>query len=321
MRLRVLLESRYGATWEQLLQYALATEEAGFDAFFRSDHFLSIESETALRPTDSWTTLAGLALTTSRVTLGTLMTAATFRYPGQLATEVATVDAMSGGRVELGIGTAWMESEHRYFGIPFPSLGDRFDRLEEQLVIITGLWTTPVGERFSFAGQHYQLDECPAFPLTGHERPGMAGVRPRPRIIIGGGGARRTPTLAARFADEYNTGFSTETWPERRAYVRRLAAENGRDPATIRLSVTLPVFCGATRAEAQRRAEFVGEPGAMLVNRGVTGTPRDVLDRLGQLAQAGFDTVYVHLFDAADTDHIRLLGQEVVPRARGFIPG
>ena len=177
MRLRVLLESRYGATWEQLLQYALATEEAGFDAFFRSDHFLSIESETALRPTDSWTTLAGLALTTSRVRLGTLMTAATFRYPGQLATEVATVDAMSGGRVELGLGTAWMEPEHRYFGIPFPSLRDRFDRLEEQLVIITGLWTTPVGERFSFAGQHYQLDECPAFPLTGHERPGAAGPR------------------------------------------------------------------------------------------------------------------------------------------------
>jgi F420-dependent oxidoreductase-like protein len=313
MRLRVLLEAKYGATWEQLLRYALATEEAGFDAFFRSDHFLSIGFETALRPTDSWTTLAGLALTTSRVRLGTLMTAATFRYPSQLAVEVATVDAMSGGRVELGLGASWMEPEHEYFGIPFPSLRERFDRLEEQLVIINGLWTTPVGERFSFAGQHYQLDECPTFPLTGHEQPGMTGIRPRPRIIVGGGGPRRTPSLAARFADEYNTGFFSETWSERWAYVRRLAAENGRDPAAIRLSTVLAVCCGATQAEAQRRAEWVGEPGAYLLDSGVVGTPRDVLDRLGELAQAGFDTVYVHLFDSADTDHIRLLGQEVVP--------
>jgi F420-dependent oxidoreductase-like protein len=313
MRLRVLLEARYGATWEQLLQYALATEEAGFDAFFRSDHFLSIGFETALRPTDSWTTLAGLALTTSRVRLGTLMTAVTFRYPSQLATEVATVDAMSGGRVELGLGAAWMEPEHRYFGIPFPSLRERFDRFEEQLIIITGLWTTPVGERFSFAGKHYQLDDCPTFPLTGHEQPGLAGIRPRPRIIIGGGGPRRTPSLAARFADEYNTSFLSETWQERWAYVRQLAGEAGRDPAAIRLSTALTVCCGTTRAEAQRRADFTGEGGAPLVNAGVIGTPRDVLDRLGQLAQAGFDTVYFHLFDAADTDHIGLLGQEVVP--------
>jgi F420-dependent oxidoreductase-like protein len=313
MRLRVLLEPRFGVSWDQLRQLALVTEEGGFDAFFRSDHFLSIGFETALRPTDCWTTLAGLALTTSRVRLGTMMTAATFRHPSQLATEVATVDAMSGARVELGIGTGWMQPEHQYFGIPFPSLRDRFDRLEEQLVIITGLWTTPLGERFSFAGKHYQLDECPTFPLTGHEQPGMAGIRPRPRIIIGGGGPRRTPSLAARFADEYNTGFQDETWPERWAYVRKLAGENGRDPATIRLSTVLAVCCGATLEEAQRRAEFIGEPGAMLLSRGVIGTPRDVLDRLGELAQGGFDTVYFHLFDGADTDHIRLLGQEVVP--------
>jgi F420-dependent oxidoreductase-like protein len=315
MRLRVLLEARYGASWEQLNQYALATEEAGFDAFFRSDHFLSIGFETALRPTDSWTTLAGLALTTGRVRLGTLMTAATFRYPSQLATEVATVDAMSGGRVELGLGTGWMEAEHRYFGIPFPSLRERFDRLEEQLIIITGLWTTPLGERFSFAGKHYQVDECPTFPLTGHERPGLAGIRPRPRIIIGGGGPRRTPELTARFADEYNTGVLSDTWPQRWAYVRRLAAENGRDPAAIRLSTVLAVCCGATRAEARQRAESLGEAGARLLSIGVVGTPRDVLDRLGELAQAGFDTVYFHLFDGSDTDHIRLLGQEVLPHA------
>jgi F420-dependent oxidoreductase-like protein len=318
MRLRVLLEPRYGASWEQLLQFALATEEAGFDAFFRSDHYLGIEaSERALRPTDSWTTLAGLALKTSRVTLGTLMTAGTFRYPGQLAIEVATVDAMSGGRVELGIGTGWYEREHQSFGIPFPALGERFDRLEEALTIITGLWSTPLGEQFSFSGRFSSLDECANFPATGHELAGSPGrgIRPRPRIIIGGGGPRRTPGLAARFADEFNTGLGLGAGlAERFAYFRRVVVENGRDPASIRLSTTLPVCCGATKAEAQRRAEYLGAAGARLLSLGVVGEPRDVLDRLGELAEAGIDTVYFHLYDA-DLDHVRLLGQEVVPHA------
>lgn len=316
MRLRVLLEPRYGASWDQILQCAVATEEAGFDAFFRSDHYLGIEvSERKLRPTDSWTTLAGLALKTSRVRLGTLMTAGTFRYPGQLAVEVATVDVMSGGRVELGIGTGWYEREHQSFGIPFPPLGERFDRLEEALTIITGLWTTPLGERFSFAGKYYQIDECANFPATGHELAGGTGIRPRPRIIIGGGGPRRTPALAARFASEFNTGLGLGAGlAERFDYFRRIAAENGRDPAAIRLSTTLPVCCGTTRAQAQRRAEYLGEAGARLLSQGVVGVPRDVLDRLGELSEAGIDTVYFHLYDA-DTDHVRLLGQEVVPHA------
>src|SRR5215471_2317690 len=165
MKLRVLLEAHHGATYAQTLALALATEEAGFDAFFRSDHYLGIDADNPrFEPTDSWTTLAGLARDTRRVRLGTLVTAGTFRLPGVLAITTATVDAMSGGRVELGLGAAWYAQEHAWFGIPFPPIGERFDRLEEQLEIITGLWTTPAGQPFTFAGRHYQLHEAGSFP-------------------------------------------------------------------------------------------------------------------------------------------------------------
>ncbi len=179
MRLRVLLEPHHGATYKQILALAQAAEEGGFDAFFRSDHYLGIDADdTTYQPTDSWTTLAGLAVQTSRVRIGTLVNASTFRLPGQLAVEVATVDQMSGGRAELGIGAAWYEREHQYFGIPFPPLGERFDRLEEQLAILTGLWRTKPGERFSFDGKFYRLEDCASIP-----RPAA-----RPKIIVGGAG-------------------------------------------------------------------------------------------------------------------------------------
>ena len=308
MRLRVLMEPRRGATYEQILALAQTTEEAGFDAFFRSDHYLGIDADDpAYLPTDSWTTLAGLALQTSRVRLGTLMTASTFRHPGPLAVTVATVHAMSGGRVELGIGAAWYEREHRSFGIPFPPVGERFDRLEEQLNVITGLWSTPRGERFSYTGKHYRIDECANFPDRRAEPP---------RIIIGGAGPRRTPALAARFADEFNTGLGLgDGIAERFASFRRIAAEAGRDPDAIRLSTTLPVCCGTTRNEAARRAASLGEPGARLLRHGVVGTPAEVVEHCGRLSAAGVDTVYFHLYDAGDLDHVRLLGREVLPRA------
>src|ERR1700722_19370764 len=229
MRIRVLLEPHHGASYAQILALARATEEAGFDAFFRSDHYLGIDADdTGYRPTDSWTTLAGLAVQTERVRLGTLVTASTYRYPGPLAVAVATVDAMSGGRAELGIGAAWYEREHRYFGIPFPPLGERFDRLTEQLEIITGLWRTAPGERFSYQGQHYQLKECASIPRPAQQRP---------PIIIGGAGPRRTPKLAARFADEFNSGMvpNTDGLAERFANFRRVCEQSGRDPAQVRL--------------------------------------------------------------------------------------
>ena len=304
MRLRVLLEPHHGASYDQILALARATEESGFDAFFRSDHYQGIDPDDArYRPTDSWTTLAGLAVQTDRVRLGTLMTASTYRRPGPLAITVATVDAMSGGRAELGIGAAWIEQEHRYLGIPFPPLGERFDRLGEQLEIITGLWATPPGERFSFHGQHYRLEDCASVP-----RPAR-----RPPVIIGGAGPRRTPALAARFADEFNSGMP-DGLAERFANFRRICEQSGRDPAGVRLSTTLPVCCGPTRAAAARRAAALGEPGARMLAMGVTGTPGDILGRLAGLHAAGADTVYFHLYDVTDLDHVRLLGREVLPQ-------
>ena len=294
MRMRVLLEPHHGAGYDQILALARATEEAGFDAFFRSDHYLGIDpDDTGYRPTDSWTTLAGLATQTERIRLGTLMTASTYRHPGPLAITVATVDAMSGGRAELGIGAAWYELEHRFFGIPFPPLGERFDRLGEQLEVITGLWATAPGERFSYHGKHYQLQDCASIP-----RPAR-----RPPIIIGGAGPRRTPALAARFAGEFNSGMS-DGLAGRFANFRRICAQAGRDPAEVRLSTTLPVCCGETRDEAAHRAATLGEAGARMLRMGVIGAPGDVLGRLAGLRAAGADTVYFHLYDVTDLDHV-----------------
>ena len=325
MRLRVLLEPHHGASYQQILAMARAAEEAGFDAFFRSDHYLGIDAaDSSYAPTDSWTTLAGLAVQTRRIRLGTLMTASTFRHPGPLAITVATVDAMSGGRAELGIGAAWYEREHRALGIPFTPTGERFDRLEEQLAILAGLWSTPPGGHFSQHGPHYQLDACANFPVLAHARadgtvpgtgaPGFPVRRSRPPIIIGGAGPKRTPTLAARFADEFNSGFR-DGIAERFANFRRICAGIGRDPATVRLSTTLPVCCGTTAREAAQRAGSLGEAGARMLRQGVVGVPGDVLQQVEDLAAAGVDTIYFHLYDPADTDHVRLLGSEVRPAA------
>jgi F420-dependent oxidoreductase-like protein len=305
VRLRILLEPHHGATYAQILALAQATEDGGFDAFFRSDHYLGIDADdTTYQPTDSWTTLAGLAVQTSSVRLGTLVNASTFRLPGQLAVEVATVSQMSGGRAELGIGAAWYEREHQYFGIPFPSLGERFDRLEEQLAILTGLWDTKPGERFSFDGKHYQLADCASIP-----RPVA-----RPKIIVGGAGAKRTPTLAARYADEFNGALGLDL-RERYANFKRICEDVvGRDPAGVRLSATVPVCIGSSAADLERRKESLGEPGARLLAAGVTGYADDVIRVIEDLASQGADTVYFHVYGPSDVAHIELLGEQVVSR-------
>jgi len=307
MKFRIFTEPQQGADYATLRQVALATEELGFDAFFRSDHYLKMGSVAGLPgPTDAWATLAGLAVETSRIRLGTLMTAATFRLPGPLAIAVAQVDQMSGGRVELGIGAGWYEAEHSAYGIPFPPLRERFDRLEEQLEVITGLWETPEGSTFSFAGKHYQLTDSPALPKPSQQ--------PRPPVLVGGGGPRRTPALAARFADEFNAAFTSAD--ESAALfdrVREACSAAGRQASSMTYSVAHVVCCGKDDASFRRRAAAIGRDPQELRTIGLTGTPAEVVDKIGAFASAGATTVYLQVLDLTDLEHLELIAAEVAP--------
>src|SRR5687767_15220558 len=285
-------EPQLGATYDDQLAVARRTEETGFDAFFRSDHYLTMGGDGLPGPTDAWVTLAGLARETRRIRLGTLVTAATFRLPGPLAISVAQVDRMSGGRVELGIGAGWYEAEHTAYGVPFPPVGERFDRYEEQLAILTGLWGTPVGETFDFDGQHYRLSGSPALP-----KPVQDGGVP---IIVGGAGKNRTPRLAARYAAEFNVPFrSVEDNARLFAGVREACAEAGRDPASLVHSSAVVVCVGKDEGEFARRAEAIGRQPAELRENGVAGTPAEAVDMLGRYAEAGAERVYLQVLDLA----------------------
>ncbi len=308
MRMCVFTEPQQGATYDDLLRVARHAEELGFDGFFRSDHYRAIGGATgAPGPTDAWVTLAGLAVQTSRIRLGTLVTSATFRLPGPLAIAVATVDAMSGGRVELGLGGGWYEAEHTAYGIPFPPLGERFDRLAEQLAVVDGLWRTPPGSTFDFAGTHYRLADSPALP-----KPVQS---PRPPIIVGGKGPRRTPALAARWADEFNVPFAP---PAQVADVfdgvRRACAEAGR--------AALPVFSAATTlcvgrddAEVRRRAEAIGQSvDAIRAKGGTVGTVAEAVDRIGRYADLGASRLFLQTLDLTDLDHLDLVAAQVAPQ-------
>ena len=308
MRLRIFTEPQQGATYDELLAVARTAEELGFDGFFRSDHYLRMgEGDPGPGPTDAWITLAGLARETSRVRLGTLVTAGTFRLPGPLAIAVAQVDAMSNGRVELGLGAGWFDDEHRAHGIPFPSTRERFDRLEEQLAIITGMWTTHVGERFSYDGRYYQLSDSPALPKPLQQ--------PHPPIIIGGYGTKRTPKLAATYAQEFNLAFPPlhlyRDYVER---VRRACTDAGRDPRTLRTTVALVVCCGADEAEFRRRAEAIGRAPDELRENGAAGLPHEVVDKLRAYAEAGAEAGYLQVLDVSDLDHLALIASEVMPK-------
>lgn len=308
MELRIFTEPQQGATYDQLLAMARCAEDAGYGAFFRSDHYLKIGAVSGLPgPTDAWTTLAGLARETTRIRLGTLMTAATFRLPGPLAITVAQVDAMSGGRVEFGIGTGWYEAEHAAYGIPFPPRRERFDRLEEQLAIITGLWETPLGSTFEFSGRYYTVTDSPALP-----KPVQA---PRPPVLLGGLGPKRTPTLTASYADEFNVPFaSIEDSAAQFDRVRGACADIERDPASLRLSNTLVLCCGRNEAEVKRRAAAIGrEPDELRVN-GLAGSPAEIVEKIGRYAAIGSERIYLQVLDLDDLDQVELVAAEVAPQ-------
>lgn len=320
MELRILTEPQQGATYDQELAAARAAEQLGFAGYFRTDHLQREGRAAGLPgPTDAWVTLAGLARETSRLRLGTLMTCVTFRNPAHLAIMVAQVDAMSGGRIELGLGAGSFAGEHKALGIPWrPSTNQRLEQLQEQLELITSLWATAYDEPYSFEGRHYEVHDYPALvrPLQS----------PHPPIVVGGQGRKRSADVAARFADEYNTdGLSAAESAEAYGRVEAACETIGRDPATMTCSAVIALCCGRDSREiAQRRAAIESrcwsDPAEILDN-GAAGTPAQVVERLSTFENAGANRVYLQLFDLADIDHLRLVADEVMPELTDGVSG
>jgi alkanesulfonate monooxygenase len=305
MELRIFTEPQQGAAYDDLAAVAQAAERLGFDAFFRSDHYLKMGSVAGLPgPTDSWVTLGALARETSTIRLGTLVTSATFRHPGPLAISVAQVDQMSGGRVELGIGAGWYQAEHDAYAIPFPPLGERFDRLEEQLTILTGLWGTPGDALYEHDGRHYRVVDSPGLPKPVQQ--------PGPPIIVGGGGKRRTPDLCARFAAEFNRAFAPlEDFVAQCGRVREACERHGRDPASLVYSAALVLCVGRDEAEFARRAAAIGRDVSELRTSGAAGLVPEVVDTLSRWYEAGARRIYLQVLDLSDLDHLELVAAEV----------
>ena len=306
MEFRILTEPHQGASYDDLLAVAQRAEVLGFDAFFRSDHYMKMGTrfDGLPGPTDAWTTLAALARETKTIRLGTLVSSVTFRYPGVLAVQVAQVDQMSHGRVELGLGSGWYEEEHRAYGIPFPRR--RFDILEEQLAIVSGLWSTPYGALFSFQGEHYSLVNSPALPKPVQE--------PIP-IIIGGVGPTRTPALAARYASEYNAGFSAVgDVPVLIGRVRQACEEIERDPGELVYSLAYTIATGGTERDVRRRAEAAGEEADELRGKGLAGTPAEIADKIDEVRNLGISRIYLEIMDLHDLDHLDFIAAEIMPQ-------
>ena len=307
MKLRIFTEPQQGASYFDLLAVAQRAEKLGFDAFFRSDHYqrMGTHFDGMPGPSDAWITLAGIARETSTIRLGTLVNSSTFRNPGVLAISIANVDSMSNGRVELGLGAGWYLDEHRSYGIPFPPLGERFERLGEQLAIVTGLWETPVGETFDFAGRHYEVADSPALPKP---------VQSPLPIIIGGGGPKKTPALAARYAAEFNMPFQTiERFTAQCDRVRGACEAINRDPGSLVYSSALVVCVGSNDAEIARRAAAIGREVDELKQNGACGTPAEVIEKLKAWAAAGAERVYLQVLDLSDLEQLDLVASEVMP--------
>lgn len=307
MKLRIFTEPQQGASYEDLLSVAQHAEKLGFDGFFRSDHYLKMGTHVTgdPGPSDAWITLAGIARETRTIRLGTLVSSATFRNPGVLAISVANVDNMSGGRIELGLGAGWYLDEHTSYGIPFPSLGERFSILSEQLAIIDGLWRTPRGETFSFEGDHYNVNQSPALPKP---------TQTPPPIIVGGGGPRKTPSLAAAYAAEFNVPFRPADFvAEQFLRVRHACEAIGRDPDSMRFSVAQVIAIGKNDAEIARRAAAIGREVDELKENGLCGTPQQVIDKIGMWRDHEVQTIYLQMLDLSDLEHLDLIASEVIP--------
>jgi alkanesulfonate monooxygenase len=307
MELKLLIEPQFGATYEEQLAITLEAERLGYPALMRSDHFVNTAAGDGLPgPSDAWVVLGALARETTSIRIGTLVTSINFRLPGPLAIAIANVDEMSKGRLDVGLGAGWFEREHKALGMPFPPIAERFDRLEEQLEILTGLWATAPDDTFSFSGTHYQLVDCPPLPRPYQD--------PHPRIICGGGGRRRTPDFAARFADEFNIGL-VDAAATLAAFdrVRAACESHGRDPDSIVYSAATTVCCGATMAEARQRAENGHHTVEELADIGIVGTPDELTELLLTYKEVGAESCYLRLLDHRDLEQIQLIAAEVMP--------
>ena len=311
MRICVMVEGQEGVAWEQWVALARACEEAGLDGLFRSDHYSSTQSEPGAL--DAWATLAALAGTTERIRLGTLVSPATFRHPSVLAKNVVTVDHVSGGRVEVGLGAGWMDVEHRAYGFAFPELRERLELLAEQAEIVHRLLTDG---RVDFDGRHYRLEGAQGLPKPVQ--------RPRPPIVLGGSAGRGTLAPAVRFADEYNTPTGDlEQVRRRRARVREACERGGRDPGSLTFSIMTGCVVGSDELELRERLGRVarrvrsdadGEEFARRV-RGtwLVGTVPQVVERLERLAEAGVERAFLQHWEFDDDAMVRLLGAQVAP--------
>jgi F420-dependent oxidoreductase-like protein len=307
MRVSLMIEGQEGVTWQQWCDLADACEEHGVATLYRSDHYISQANETGNVAHDAWTTLAALASRTTTLRFGTLVSPATFRLPGLLANAVATVDHVSGGRIELGLGGGWMEREHRAYGFPFPETSVRLEMFAEQLEIVHRLWTE---DRVDFRGRHYELEDAPAQPKPVQ--------KPHPPLLVGGSGTRGTAEPAARFADEYNTPFvSPEEFARIRAKVAAACERIGRDPATMRFSLMTGCLIGTTHDEALERARQLygrvqrdADFDTWLENysqRSLIGSVGEVAERLRQYERAGCQAVMLQHLVHADLEPVRLI--------------
>ena len=307
-----MIEGQEGVSWEAWKALAAACEEHGYEALFRSDHYLSVQGRPDRGSLDAWTTLAALAPVTSRLRLGTLVSPATFRHPSVLAKSAATVDQVSGGRVEVGIGAGWLEPEHRAYGFPFAALRTRMDVMAEQMEIVARSFAD---ERFSFRGEHYEIADLDARPKPVQ--------RPRPPIVVGGRGGRRSLALAAQWADEYNTlSASADEIRQRRDAFAAAWEDAGRDRDAFRFSAMVGILVGADDAELRERAARLGEwqgrePDDVLDSlraTGVVGTVDEAAEQLRALEAAGAQRVMLQHLLHDDIDTVELIGRELIPQ-------
>jgi F420-dependent oxidoreductase-like protein len=318
MQVCLMIEGQEGVTWEQWVSLALACEEHGFDALFRSDHYLSFSHPSEWGNLDAWATLSALAALTERIHLGTLVSPVGYRHPSNVAKMVITVDHVSDGRAELGLGTGWHEGEHRAYGFPFPAVGDRMDMLGEQVEIVHRLWDR---QEVTFEGAHYRLEGVHSLP--------KAVAKPHPNLILGGGAGPRSAALAARWADEYNMNFvSPAEFAAKQEGLSVACETRDRNPGELRRSVMSTVLVGENRKELEERGSRLmerrgqsGDVSLFLESLGenrIWGTPDIVLEKLEAYAKAGARRVMMQHLVHEDLESLALIGESIIPDATDF---